>query len=714
MARIFLSIKWKFLFIGIILVFIPTFILGLVIYQTYRDEAIATARRDLRLIAAGWYTAADIYAEEIRRILKREEYLVEKRLGSIVLDVKKMVLMELESSSVRDEAAMLTMISRIRIGRSGYVFIIDDEGRFILSGGRADDGKKMEEMPFRDKALEALSTMSAARRLKDDEVTTVHYDWAEPGSRELRSKMAVLAYVPERRWIIGAGIFDADFKSYDMERIVQDELKDRMARQKIGEHGYIWVLNSAGSYVVSKDRFRDGENIIAARDDHGKLFILQMIQLARELIPAGHFVYEYPWKNIGELRPTRKMSAVMYYSKWDWIIGASAYEQDYLKGLATIKWRVLQTCSLFLVIGSLAAYIFALWISRPIRQLEEVAASGNLNAVIDQKILNGSDEIGSLARAFMEMMRHLNDKLNELEKSRMALLRINKDLENAHGRLVQAEKLAAIGQLAAGVAHEVNNPLAYVMSNLGTLELYVKTYEDILDGYDAIFCREADAGGRAYVCDRAQEARRLREDRKLGDVRRDMEALLAELHDGLERVKRIVIDLRTFARSEADVKVEVDIRQIIEKAITIAGNEIKYKARLEKEYGDLPLISGFPQRLGQVFMNIIVNAAQAVTPGEGLVRIRTFMDGAFVVTEIVDNGCGILPENMDRIFEPFFTTKPVGQGTGLGLSVSYEIVKNHQGEIRVSSVPGKGTTITVRLPINRGPLGEGADVAGIV
>ncbi len=702
MAKRFFSIKWKFLLIGVALVFLPTFILGLEIYQTYRMEAIETVRRDLRLIAGGWYTAADVYYEEVQRILRREEYLVEKRLGSVVLDVKKMVQLELTSHSADSEARMLALISEIGIGRSGYVFIIDGQDRFILSGGHKNDGKKVEDGPFKEKIPEYLDFVRAARQLKGDELKTIRYDFADPEGVALRRKLAVLIYVPEKDWIIGAGMYYSDFKSYDMEKIVQDELKDRMASQKIGEHGYLWVYNSTGAYVVSKNRFRDGENMITASDEKGRLFILEMIQQARELKAGGYFVYEYPWKDIGDLAPLRKMAAVMYFPKWDWVIGASAYETDYLKGLGTIKWRVLQICSLFLGLGSLVAYFFAVWITRPIRRLEEVAASGDLDAIIDHRILSMNDETGSLANAFLTMMRHLHDKISEIEKSRTALMGSNAALESAHGRLVQAEKLAAIGQLAAGVAHEVNNPLAYVMSNLETLEQYVKVYEELLDGYDVIFHKKgADAVCRENSCRRAGVALKLRDTMRLKDVRRDMGELLSELHDGLERVKRIVIDLRTFARTEGDVKVDADIREIIEKVITIVGNEIRYKARLEREYGDLPLVNCFPQRLGQVFMNIIVNATQAIVPGKGVIGIRTFVDGASVVVEVSDNGYGILPENIGRIFDPFFTTKPVGQGTGLGLSVSYEIIKNHGGEILASSEPGKGTTMTVRLPIRK-------------
>ncbi|MBF0594806.1 MAG: Cache 3/Cache 2 fusion domain-containing protein [Candidatus Omnitrophica bacterium] len=699
MPKMFISIKWKFLLVGIILVFLPIIVLGLVLYHTYRIEAGETTRRDLKLIATGWYTVADVYYEELQRILKREEYLVEKRLGSIALDVKRMIDLEAAAHTPASEARLMTTLADIRIGRSGYVFILDGTGKYILSEQHRYDGQTLDEYVTKGLVGQYRMIVEQARQLKGDDVKTFYYDWVDPGSSEVRKKVAVLTYLPDKDWIIGASAYFTDFKSYEMEKTVQDELKDRMVRQKIGEHGYVFVFNSAGSYVVSKDRFRDGENVMTARDNHGHFIVQDIISRAHALKKGELFIAEYPWRNIGDKGMLKKIAAVTYYPQWDWVIGASAYEVDYLKGLDTIKWRVLQLCSFFLALGSLVAYLFAMWISRPIRKLEEAAVREDLNVKISDEVLYSNDEIGNLANAFAKMMRHLGEKIGELERSRLELMRINKDLERTQNRLGQSEKLAAIGQLAAGVAHEINNPLSYVMSNLGTLEQYVRTYEEILDGYDAIFREDASTGSTKESCDKAREARELRERRRLDVIRRDMADLLAELYSGLERVKRIVVDLRIFARSEQDAKVEADVKEIIEKVLTIVGNEIKYNAVVVKEYGDLPLVSCYPQKLGQVFMNIIVNAAQAVTPGAGRIRIRTFVEGNDVMVEISDNGCGIRPEMQDRIFEPFFTTKPVGKGTGLGLSVSYEIVKNHGGDIYVRSDVGQGTVMTVRLPV---------------
>ena len=179
----------------------------------------------------------------------------------------------------------------------------------------------------------------------------------------------------------------------------------------------------------------------------------------------------------------------------------------------------------------------------------------------------------------------------------------------------------------------------------------------------------------------------------------DVNTLLEHSSRGLERIKKIVMDLRTFAREENAETMELaKIEEIIDSILSIVQNEIKYKAELTKDYGDTVLVKCNPQRLGQVFINLLVNASQAIEE-KGKITIKTYRQDKYVCIDVTDTGHGIAPENLKKIFDPFFTTKPVGQGTGLGLSVSYEIVKKHGGEIKVQSKAGEGTTFTVMLPI---------------
>jgi two-component system NtrC family sensor kinase len=182
----------------------------------------------------------------------------------------------------------------------------------------------------------------------------------------------------------------------------------------------------------------------------------------------------------------------------------------------------------------------------------------------------------------------------------------------------------------------------------------------------------------------------------------DSPQLIAESLDGAQRVRKIVQDLKSFSRVDDTEQKRADLKECLESTIGIAWNEIKYVATLKKDYGDIPPVLCYPQQLNQVFMNLLVNAAHAIT-GQGEIRVRTWQDGGEVCISVSDTGCGISEENQKRIFEPFFTTKEVGKGTGLGLSISYDIIKKHHGDIQVDSEIGTGTTFTVRIPINGVP-----------
>lgn len=271
---------------------------------------------------------------------------------------------------------------------------------------------------------------------------------------------------------------------------------------------------------------------------------------------------------------------------------------------------------------------------------------------------------------------------------------LNKRLEEANNQLLQSEKMASIGQLAAGIAHELNNPIGFVHSNLGTLSGYVDDLMTILDAY-------ADAAARqGESCPNLKAIEQLREERDFDFVRDDIFKLLSESKDGLSRVRKIVQDLKTFARVGEQEWQEADLHQGLDSTLNIVWNELKYKCQVVKEYGEIPPVFCLISQLNQVFMNLLVNAGHAIEQ-KGTITIRTRRQGTDkVCIEIADTGKGIPPENLRRIFEPFFTTKPVGQGTGLGLSVSYNIVQRHQGQLTVDSEPGRGTTFCITLPIH--------------
>ncbi|CDG84319.1 ATP-binding protein [Janthinobacterium agaricidamnosum] len=284
----------------------------------------------------------------------------------------------------------------------------------------------------------------------------------------------------------------------------------------------------------------------------------------------------------------------------------------------------------------------------------------------------------------------------ELRSRNLALTELNARLSMAQQQLLQAEKLASIGQLAAGVAHEINNPIGYIFSNVGTLQTYLDDLFHMLASYQDA---EAALAGPA-----AAQLRQRRAQIDLDFLRADIPVLMFETREGIARVRHIVQDLKDFSRVDASQQwVWADLHQGIDSTLNIVAHETKYKAELVKQYGDIPDIECLPSQLNQVIMNLVVNAAHAISGPRGTITIATGCDlrREHVWLSIQDSGAGIAPENLSRIFDPFFTTKAVGQGTGLGLSLAYGIVQKHCGRIEVDSLPGRGSTFRITLPVRQ-------------
>ena len=270
---------------------------------------------------------------------------------------------------------------------------------------------------------------------------------------------------------------------------------------------------------------------------------------------------------------------------------------------------------------------------------------------------------------------------------------MNQRLEEAHNQLMQSEKMAAVGQLAAGVAHEINNPVGYVSSNLCTLENYVVNLISLINAYSELDPVLPDHEVVKAIQDMKQKM-------DLGYLTDDISDLLQESQEGLKRVRQIVQDLKDFSHVDSGKWAWADLHKGLDSTLNIVHNEIKYKTQVIKEYGDLPEIECCLSQINQVFMNLLVNAAQAMKE-RGTIWLRTGREGNMAWVEIEDTGKGIAPDHINRIFDPFFTTKPVGQGTGLGLSLSYGIVKKHGGHIEVHSEIDKGTRFRVWLPLQK-------------
>jgi signal transduction histidine kinase len=291
-----------------------------------------------------------------------------------------------------------------------------------------------------------------------------------------------------------------------------------------------------------------------------------------------------------------------------------------------------------------------------------------------------------------------------LESRSKELYTLNEDLIKAYNKLkdqkaqlVHNEKLASIGQLAAGIAHEVNNPAAYVKSNVNTLKNYVQSVATAFKHYEEIIHLCVDE----KHCDTSliEKSKKIREDLDIEFVLDDLEDTISDTMEGLERIEDIVKSLKDFSRPDQAEPVRYNINDCINNTIKVAWNQVKYKAELNKSFSNLPDIYGQPGSMGQVFLNLIVNAAQAIE-SFGTISITTATSNNQIIIKIADDGCGIAKENLNKIFDPFFTTKEIGKGTGLGLSISSAIIKKQGGTIDVAST-SNGTTFTINLPITR-------------
>ena len=285
----------------------------------------------------------------------------------------------------------------------------------------------------------------------------------------------------------------------------------------------------------------------------------------------------------------------------------------------------------------------------------------------------------------------VDERTAELRASNVSLAQANRTLEETRDQMVRAEKMASIGCIAAGVAHEINNPIGFINSNLQTLRGYVGELKPLIEDYR-----------RIAPPDPAVEARAKKMD--LDFVLGDLETLVRESEDGVKRVVKIVKDLKTFSHSDSSAPESANLNSCIESAVNLSRNETKYCSDVALELGEVSGVRCWPGQITQVLVNLIVNAAHAIkgdgeTKKHGAITVRSRTDGLFAIIEVADDGCGIPPEIASRIFDPFFTTKEPGRGTGLGLSLSYEIVERHRGEIRFHSEVGHGTTFEVRVPI---------------
>lgn len=397
--------------------------------------------------------------------------------------------------------------------------------------------------------------------------------------------------------------------------------------------------------------------------------------------------------------------------------------------------------ALAVVFGAILSFVLTLIIARPIRQITNAVIKFSQGDKSEQVAIKTNDEIGILAQAFNYMTKEISErdklteeirkqrleetiealnssnaelgkKQRELEMTISALNESNEQIKSQQTQLVQAEKMSSLGQMVAGLAHEINTPLGFVKNSVSLLSRNQEELEKVLDKQHHLAEALVD-GDSETVEQRIAEAFEARQELEANDVIADIHKMISHTKNGVERIEELVMSLKNFSRLDESAFKVVDINEGIESTLVIAHNTIKHKAEIEKDFTPNFRAECFPSQLNQVFLNLIVNAAQAIEGQQGHIKITTRYESSvgkvakeedekrLAVIKVSDNGKGIKPENLNKIFDPFFTTKPVGQGTGLGLSISYQIIERHNGSISVKSEVGKGTEFTVRIPVKQ-------------
>ena len=525
------------------------------------------------------------------------------------------------------------------------------------------------------------------------------------------------------------------FQSNDIRVVISDWMMPRMDGLDLCrrirsdyDHQYVYIV-----ILTAKDQKEDLVEVFDAGADDYITKPFDPEELRASLTKCGRIVsLEERYRSLEHtLIESRNKLRIVFDSLQEEIVAVDASlnivsaNQTFLQAVQASFDRVIGT-PLFgadsLCPGwrsdSLKGLVHRVFASRTPRQmLEKISGRGQSMAF---KLIDGlpvTDENGTVFQVVLvskditedrrktEKIQNLNQ---ELKASSDKIRKKNSELENAlrqlretQAQMLQTEKMASIGQLAAGVAHEINNPTGYVSSNLKTLSNYQESINALMDLYQALKAdlrqETANTDAKREVLDQLEKIDAIEKSIDFDFLRSDIMALIGESREGTERIKKIVLDLKEFAHPGQEQKKPTDINRGLESTLNVVLNEFKYKARVVKDFGELPAVSCHPQQLNQVFMNILLNAAQAIEDN-GEVRIQTRQNNQNIEIVIQDNGHGIETENLSRVFDPFFTTKDVGEGTGLGMNIAYNIVKKHDGSIDVESRQGEGTTFTVKIP----------------
>lgn len=644
-----LKLRWKLLTLVLPLVIIPILVVaGVIGYianrQAYRGIT-QTSKDDLQHMASftidllnSHYQQFQVYKQDrIKNFNSEMATLTNLAYNMVEAEHSQYRSGKIDLETAKQEAR--SALKKVNVGETGYIYAMTSNGDLKVHVAR--EGENVFNEKDENGRYFIREMCRTALKSKPGEVLFIIYPWrnAVLGDKFPRKKVVAYRYFKEWDWIIATGGYlEETYDDAAFERKSFEELRDKIKAKMVGATGYIFCMDSKGNFIIHPSG--EGKNFYDARDSSGFPFIREMCEKKSGWI-------RYPWKNTKDSVPRMKIVRYEYFKPWDWIVAVGSYEDEFYHEANEIKANILFSMTLMiLIVGAISAsFVFraATIITSPITHMIEVIRRVKRGHLEEKMAVAGQDELAEMAGAFNRMTE---------------MIRRNKEMEAS---LAQQGKMASLGVLSSGVAHEINNPLGVILGYAGYLE--GKMTEDD-PNYKFIH-----------------------------EIKRES-----------KRCKKIVQDLLSYARTPRPTLEPVNLNELLTQIVDFAANHTDMRGvTIKTEYAaGLPLVMLDGDQMRQVAINLILNAGGAMPDG-GTLTVKTEpADDKHVRVIFRDSGCGIPDNHLEKIFEPFYTTKE--RGTGLGLAITRQIIEQHQGEIRIESEQGMGTTVTVTLPLEREEL----------
>lgn len=640
-----LRLRWKLLVVVLPLVIIPIFLVGGVIGYISTKQAYLgitqTSKDDLQHMATFTIDLLNSHHQQFQVYKQDKEHSFKLELATLTNLAYNMVEAEerqLKSGRI-DKATAVTearkALKKVNVGETGYIYAMTSRGDLKLHIAR--EGENVYDQKDENGRYFIREMCQRALKSKPGEVLFIVYPWRNAilGDVAPRKKVVAYRYFKEWDWIIAAGGYlEETYEGVNFEKRAFAELKEKIKSKQVGKTGYIFCMDSKGTFAIHPSG--EGKNFIDAKDTDGNHFI-------REMCLTKNGWIRYPWRNTGERAPRMKIVRYEYFKPWDWIVAVGSYEDEFYQEAKEINRRIFESMVvltiLVCIIAGALVFLASKVLTDPINHMIAVIRKVKQGRFDERMEVDTNDELGELAKAFNHMTRIINR---------------NKEMA---ANLAQQGKMASLGVLSSGVAHEINNPLGVILGYAGYLEGKLSP----------------DDPNFKYIHEIKRESK---------------------------RCKKIVQDLLSYARTPKPTLEPTDINLLLDQIVDFAANHTDmHHVMVTKEFAqELPSIPADGDQLRQVAINLILNSGAAMQSGGCLVVSTRHENGSIYMT-FADNGCGISAENMEKIFEPFFTTK--SKGTGLGLAITKQIIEQHQGEITLESELGHGTKVIVKLPVER-------------